>query len=127
MTAGSVSALRLQADADRALIVANLNNRRVAQLSSTRPGLVAEGRTWTDRAIFDEFLALRLRFNDVRLLWSDEWPVFSYCGWWVTVATFPGPVEANNWCRAQGFGPDNCFAKLVSTTAGPERLTLSRK
>lgn len=126
VTASSVSALRLQADADRAFIVANLNNRWVAQLSSKRPGLVAEGRTWADQAILDEFLALRLRFNDVRLLWSDEWPVFSYRGWWVTVAaaTFPGPVEANNWCRAQGFGPDNCFAKLVSTTAGPERTTL---
>ena len=43
VTASSVSALRLQADADRAFIVAKLNNRRVAQLSSTRPGLVAEG------------------------------------------------------------------------------------
>lgn len=126
VTASSVGALRLQADADRAFILANLNNRWVAQLSSKRPGLVAEGRTWTDPAILDEFLALRLRFNDVRLLWSDEWPVFSYRGWWVTVAaaTFPGPVEANNWCRAQGFGPDNCFAKLVSTTAGPERSTV---
>ncbi|MFE0748431.1 PQQ-binding-like beta-propeller repeat protein [Gordonia sp. NPDC058843] len=126
VTASSVSALRLQADADRAFILANLDNRWVAQLSSKQPGLVAEGRTWTDQAILDEFLALRLRFNDVRLLWSDEWPVFSYRGWWVTVAaaTFPGPAEANNWCRAQGFGPDNCFAKLVSTTAGPERTTL---
>ncbi|WP_406567007.1 outer membrane protein assembly factor BamB family protein [Gordonia metallireducens] len=122
----SVNALRVQADADRAFILANLNNRWVAQLSSKRPGLVADGRTWDDQAILDEFLALRLRFNDVRLLWSDEWPVFSYQDWWVTVAaaTFPGPVEANNWCRTQGFDPDHCFAKLVSTTAGPEGSTL---
>ncbi|MDV6307051.1 outer membrane protein assembly factor BamB family protein [Gordonia amicalis] len=126
VTATSVDALRLQADADRAFILANLNNRWVAQLSSKRPGLVADGRTWDDQAILDEFLALRLRFNDVRLLWSDEWPVFSYQGWWVTVAaaTFPGPVEANNWCRTQGFDPDHCFAKLVSTTAGPDGSTL---
>ncbi|TSD96166.1 PQQ-binding-like beta-propeller repeat protein [Gordonia rubripertincta] len=122
----SVNALRVQADSDRAFILANLNNRWVAQLSSKRPGLVADGRTWNDQAILDEFLALRLRFNDVRLLWSDEWPVFSYQGWWVTVAaaTFPGPVEANNWCRTQGFDPDHCFAKLVSTTAGPDGSTL---
>lgn len=126
VAATSVNALRLQADSDRAFIVANLNNRWVAQLSSKRPGLVAEGRTWNDQAILDEFLALRLRFNDVRLLYSDEWPVFSYQGWWVTVAaaTFPGPVEANNWCRTQGFDPDHCFAKLVSTTAGPDGSTL---
>ncbi len=128
VTATSVNALRLQADADRAFILANLNNRWVAQLSSKHAGLVADGRTWTDQAILDEFLALRLRFNDVRLLWSDEWPVFSYRGWWVTVAvaTFPGPVEANSWCRTQGFDPDHCFAKLVSTTAGPEGSTLYR-
>ncbi|MEO9327080.1 hypothetical protein [Gordonia aurantiaca] len=122
----SASALRLQADADRAFILADLDNRWVAQLSSKRPGLVADGRTWDDPAILDEFLALRLRFNDVRLLYSDEWPVFSYSGWWVTVAaaTFPGPLEANNWCRAQGFDPDHCFAKLIRTTGGPEGTTL---
>ncbi|WP_312028799.1 outer membrane protein assembly factor BamB family protein [Gordonia paraffinivorans] len=126
VTASSANALRLQADSDRAFILANLNNRWVAQLSSKRPGLVADGRTWDDQAILDEFLALRLRFNDVRLLYSDEWPIFSYSGWWVTVAaaTFPGPAEANNWCRAQGFDPDHCFAKLIRTTGGPEGTTV---
>src|SRR5690606_2503267 len=65
---------------------------------------------------------LRLRFNDVRLLYSDEWPIFSCSGWWVTVAaaTFPGPAAANSWCRAQSFDPDHCFAKLIRTTGGPE-------
>ncbi|MDL9937778.1 PQQ-binding-like beta-propeller repeat protein [Gordonia sp. ABSL1-1] len=125
LSATSVSALRLQADSDRAFIVGNLNNRWVAQLSSKRPGLNAEGRIWDEPAILDEFLALRLRFNDVRLLYSDEWSVFSYKGWWVTVAaaTFPGPDAANNWCRTQGFDSDHCFAKLISTTAGSEGST----
>ena len=40
VTASSANALRLQADSDRAFILANLNNRWVAQLSSKRPGLV---------------------------------------------------------------------------------------
>ncbi len=125
VAATSVDALRLQADSDRAFILANLNNHWVAQLSSKRPGLVADGKTWDNQAILDEFLALRLRFKDVRLLYSDEWSVFSYKGWWVTVAaaTFPGPDAANNWCRAQGFDRDHCFAKLVSTTAGPDGST----
>lgn len=118
-------ALRRQANADRSFIMTNLNNRWVAQLSSKRPGLVADGKTWTNADILDEFLALRLRFNDVRLLWSDEWPVFSYHGWWVTVAaaTFPGPDAANSWCSQQSFDPGHCFAKLISTTAGPENST----
>ncbi|MCH5643188.1 MULTISPECIES: PQQ-binding-like beta-propeller repeat protein [unclassified Gordonia (in: high G+C Gram-positive bacteria)] len=125
ITATSVDALRVQANSDRAFILANLNNRWVAQLSSKRPGLNAEGRIWDNQAILDEFLALRLRFSDVRLLYSDEWPVFSYKGWWVTVAaaTFPGPDQANNWCRAQGFDKEHCFAKLVSSTAGPDGST----
>ncbi len=124
--ASAGDALRTQANSDRAFILANLNNRWVAQLSSKRPGLVAEGRTWDDQAILDEFLASRLRFSDVRLLWSDEWSVFSYSGWWVTVAanTFPGPDDANTWCRTQGFDPDHCFAKMISTSAGPEGSTL---
>ena len=118
-------ALRRQANADRAFILSNLNNRWVAQLSSKRPGLVADGKTWTNADILNEFLALRLRFSDVRLLWSDEWPVFSYQGWWVTVAaaTFPGPDAANSWCPQQGFDREHCFAKFVSSTAGPENST----
>lgn len=125
LTAASVDALRVQANSDRAFILTNLNNRWVAQLSSKRPGLNAEGRIWDNQAILDEFLALRLRFSDVRLLYSDEWPVFNYRGWWVTVAaaTFPGPDAANNWCRAQGFTKDHCFAKLISSTRGPEGST----
>ncbi|GAA1087884.1 outer membrane protein assembly factor BamB family protein [Tsukamurella spumae] len=120
-----LSALRIQADSDKAFILGSLNNRWVAQLSSKRVGLVADGRTWDEKAILDEFLALRLRFADVRLLYSDEWPVFNYQGWWVSVAaaTFPGPDEANQWCRSNGFDRDHCFAKLVSSTASPEGST----
>lgn len=121
-------ALRAQADSDRAFILANLNNRWVAQLSSKRPGLYADGKTWDNQAILDEFLGLRLRFNDVRLLYSTEWSVFSQPGWWVTVAalTFPGPDQANAWCSAQGFDGDHCFAKLVSTTASADGSTRYR-
>lgn len=128
ISATTGNALRAQADSDRAFILANLNNRWVAQLSSKRPGLVADGRTWDNQAILDEFLANRLRFSDVRLLYSDEWSVFSYRGWWVTVAalTFPGPDQANAWCVQQGFDGEHCFAKLISTTAPPDGSTRYR-
>jgi hypothetical protein len=129
LPAATADALRRQANSDRAFIVANLNNRWVAQLSSKQRGLVADGRVWSDQAILDEFLALRLRFSDVRLLWSGEWSVFSDPSWWVTVAaaTFPGPAEANAWCGAQGFDGDHCFAKLISTTAPPDGSTVYRR
>ncbi len=118
-------ALRSQADSDRSFITTKLNGHWLAQLSSKRAGLEADGKVWDDCAILHEFLALRLRFVDVRMLWSDEWSVFSDPGWWVTVAaaTFPGPDDANGWCRQQGFDRDHCFAKLVSTSAGPDGST----
>lgn len=120
-----LSALRRQANADRAFIEEHLDDRWVAQLSSKRPGLRADGKVWDEQAILEEFLELRLRFSDVRLLYSDEWPVFSEPGWWVTVAaqTFSGPEAALSWCRAEGFGRDHCYAKLISTTAGPQNTT----
>ncbi len=118
-------ALRSQADSDRSFIMTSLNGHWLAQLSSKHAGLVADGQVWDDCAILHEFLALRLRFNDVRMLWSNEWSVFSDQGWWVTVAaaTFPGPDDANAWCRQQGFDNEHCFAKLVSTSAGPDGST----
>jgi len=118
-------ALRSQADSDRSFIMSKLNGHWLGQLSSKRAGLVADGKVWDDCAILDEFLALRLRFVDVRMLWSDEWSVFSSQGWWVTVAaaTFPGPDDANAWCRQQGFDNEHCFAKLISTSAGSDGST----
>ena len=118
-------ALRSQADSDRSFITTKLNGHWLAQLSSKHAGLVAEGKTWDDCAILHEFLALRLRFTDARMLWSSEWSVFSDQGWWVTVATatFPGPDDANAWCRQQGFDNEHCFAKLISTSAGPDGST----
>lgn len=74
-------ALRSQADSDRSFITTKLNGHWLAQLSSKHAGLVADGKVWDDCAILNEFLALRLRFTDVRMLWSDEWSVFSYPGW----------------------------------------------
>ncbi|MCV7258930.1 outer membrane protein assembly factor BamB family protein [Mycobacterium shimoidei] len=118
-------ALRSQADSDRSFIMTKLNGHWLAQLSSKHAGLEADGKVWDDCAILHEFLALRLRFTDVRMLWSNEWSVFSEPGWWVTVAaaTFPGPDEANVWCQQQGFDNEHCFAKLVSTSAGPDGST----
>ncbi len=118
---------RLQeiAQRDRGDLADGLNNRWAAQLSAKQPGVFAEGRTWTDADILAEHEQLRSRFPQSRLVMSTQWPVFSLQGWWVTVMAggFSTPDAANDWCRTNGFSPDHCFAKLISTSATSEGST----
>lgn len=119
------AALRRQVEADEVYVDQQLVNRWVSQLSSKRPGLVADGRTWDDRAILEEFFAFRARYPQARLLYSSQWPVFSQPGWWVTVGgeVFAGPEQALSWCRSEGYDRDHCFAKLISRSGGPQNST----
>ncbi|GAY17827.1 PQQ-binding-like beta-propeller repeat protein [Mycobacterium sp. shizuoka-1] len=114
----SFDALRALATADRPFVAANLADRWVPQLSSKRPGLVADGITWDNAATLREHLDLRLRYPEVRLLYSGDWSTFSSPDFWVTVAgvTFADPDSALGWCRDHGFDREHCYAKLVSTT-----------
>ncbi|MFF0490898.1 hypothetical protein ACFYTQ_17915 [Nocardia sp. NPDC004068] len=130
----ALDALRAQADADRAVIAQDLADRWVPQLSSKRIGLVApdvDGRvvTWSAVEILNQHLRLRLRYPEVRLLWSDEWQTFDLRGWWVTVAgvTFPDAAPANGWCDDHGIVADECFAKLVSNTRDSAGTTRYRR
>ncbi|AQA01790.1 hypothetical protein BVC93_04320 [Mycobacterium sp. MS1601] len=106
------------ARADRPFVASRLADRWVPQLSSKRPGLVADGITWSNSSTLREHLDLRARFPEVRLLWSGEWSTFSEGDWWITIAgvTFPDEVGALTWCRDNGLDRDHCYAKLVSTT-----------
>lgn len=119
------AALRRQVEADEVYVDQELVNRWVSQLSSKRPGLVADGRTWDDRAILEEFFAFRAKYPQARLLYSSQWPVFSQPGWWVTVGgeVFAGPEQALSWCRSEGYDRDHCFAKLISRSGGPQNST----
>lgn len=111
-------ALRAIADADRPTVTADLADRWVPQLSSKRPGLVAEGRVWDNSATLEEHLALRLRFPDTRLVWTGEWSTFSFSDFWVTVSgsTFGDADSALGWCRSNNLDREHCYAKMVSTT-----------
>jgi serine/threonine kinase PknH len=51
---------------------AELADRRVPQLSSKRPGVVDNGVVWDDAMTLQEYLQLRQRYLDVRLLWSGD-------------------------------------------------------
>ncbi|MFC7961304.1 outer membrane protein assembly factor BamB family protein [Rhodococcoides kroppenstedtii] len=111
-------ALRAIADADRPTVTADLADRWVPQLSSKRPGLVAEGRVWDNSATLEEHLALRLRFPDTRLVWTGEWSTFSFSDFWVTVSgsTFGDADSALGWCRSNNLDREHCYAKMISTT-----------
>ena len=121
--------LRDQATADAADFRGALADRWAAQISAKRPGLYADGRTWDNQAILAEFESSRSRYPQVRLLDSSEWPVFSESGWWVTVSAqgFASADDALAWCRGNGLDKDHCFAKLISSSSGPEGSTLYQK
>lgn len=125
----SRDALREQADADAPFVRSELADRWVPLLSSKQPGLVADGVTWNNAEILREHLDLRLRYPEVRLMWSGDWSTFTERDWWVTAAgvTFSTPEGANAWCDSKGFATEHCFAKLVSTTHGVDGSTRYRK
>ncbi|MBN3458854.1 PQQ-binding-like beta-propeller repeat protein [Mycobacterium sp. DSM 3803] len=114
----SFDALRAIANADRPFVSSHLADRWVPQLSSKRPGLVADGIVWNNAETLREHLDLRLKYPEVRLLWTGDWSTFSAPDFWVTIAgvTFPDAVGALAWCRNHGIDRDHCYAKLVSTT-----------
>jgi hypothetical protein len=114
----SFDALRAIANADRPFVISQLTDRWVAQLSSKKPGIVADGITWDNAATLREHLQLRLQYPEVRLLWSGDWSTFSVPDFWVTVAgvTFPDAAGALRWCTSHNLDRDHCYAKLVSTT-----------
>jgi hypothetical protein len=114
----SYDALRAIANADRPFVTSTLADRWVPQLSSKRPGLVADGITWNNSETLREHLQLRLTYPEVRLLWSGDWSTFSATDFWVTIAgvTFADADGALGWCRGHNLDRDHCYAKLVSTT-----------
>ena len=121
--------LRWQVDHDRPSVTTDLVGKWVPQLSSKKPGLVADGITWDNRTTLEEFLKLRQKYSNAKLLFSDEWPVFDSGGsWWVTIVDTPysSAEEANAWCDAQGFDAEHCFAKYIDTKGPSEGTTVTR-
>ncbi|MEU6582472.1 hypothetical protein [Nocardia sp. NPDC046763] len=114
----SLAGLQATAGADQSVILRDLADRWVPQLSSKKLDLLAEGITWHHTDILAEHLRLRQRYPNARLLWSGTWSTFSYPDYWITIAgvAFPTSDGAIQWCAANGFDRDHCYAKLISTT-----------
>ncbi|OBK77858.1 serine/threonine-protein kinase [Mycobacterium sp. 1274761.0] len=109
---------------DRYVVSSQAEGLWVPQLSSKKVGLQAEGRTWHNASILQEYLSL-YQLYDAKLLWSGDWSVFDGSNWWITIAprTYATADGALQWCREKGFDRDHCLAKFISTTHGPAGTT----
>lgn len=102
-----------------------LTDQWVVQLSAKKPGLEANERTWDEEAILEEFEENQRRHPEAVLLWSGDWSSFRLADFWVTVLAEPydDPDEALATCTNLGLDRDNCFAKKLSKSEGPDGTT----
>jgi hypothetical protein len=123
------SALRQRARDDRTALAAVPDGYWVPQLSSKKVGLVADGVTYTEQAIWDDHTTIRGAVTGVALLWSGDYTTFKYDDYWVTVvASEPSetPDAANAWCDSHGYDRDHCYAKRISATGHFAQTTKNR-
>jgi hypothetical protein len=109
-------ALVAQSRAYDATVRARLEGLWSPQLSSKYEGLEANGKIWTPEAIWTEFQELRKRYPDALMIDSSTWSSYNRSHqFWVTSAgiAFPDAQGALDWCRAEGWDRDNCFAKRI--------------
>ncbi|MFF1608256.1 hypothetical protein ACFVYA_10790 [Amycolatopsis sp. NPDC058278] len=120
-------ALQQQAESDAAGVEA-LAGQWVPQLSSKAVGTRDNGTVYDNASILDHYRTLKSSYSSVLLLRSDSFSTFKRRGFWVVVMPEPASTgqAANSWCDTHGIDANNCFAKLLSHTAGPEGATLNR-
>lgn len=101
----------------------------VPQISSKSPGLVVDGVPYDEAQIWHDFRVAAAAYPDVALLRSDDYSSFQRGGFWVTIIATPFTTaeQANAWCDAYGFSPDDCFAKRLSHDEGPQGNTVPRR
>lgn len=100
----------------------------VPQLSSKRPGLVADGITYDYLHIWANFQQLRTQFPTALLIRSGDYVSFKSTDFYVTVVPqpFADGATANQWCDDAGLAPDDCYAKFLSHQGGSANTTLLR-
>lgn len=126
-TSGAAASLQAQVDADRSRVDV-LEGSWVPQLSAKHEGTVADGVSYDDESVWSHFTTLAARYPSTALLYSGDWSVFKGSDYWVAIypQAFATADGANAWCSAQGLPADDCFAKQLSHTAGPDGTTRPR-
>jgi eukaryotic-like serine/threonine-protein kinase len=123
--ADALQQLQQYAAGDRSLVLAQLSDRWIPQLSSkhsTEPWTFdsEDGTEYRNEQTLQEHLRLRQQYG-AKLLWSGDWTTYDHPDYWVTVVpeTFSDPSGVLSWCTSNGRDPDHCTAQMVSTTLGP--------
>ncbi len=124
----ALEALQRIAAEDEAAVEA-LGTSWTAQLSSKKPGTADDGIVYDS---YDDILALHLRhrarYPDALLVFSTDWPGSfgpSSRDYWVTLAGQSEPTTAPvlRWCRSEGWGEGDCWAKRLRRSGDPDANT----
>lgn len=125
----ALAALRRQARADDPA-VSTLEGSWVPQLSSKRAGTydAFDSKVFSLADLYQQFLALRLKYPNVRLLFSTDWDAYTLDGYWVVVAGVPfaRAGETNGRCTSRGIAASQCFAKRLIRDGAPLGTTRHR-
>ena len=121
-------AIQWQIKHDYPIVMNSLRGKWTPQLSSKQVGLVADGQTWTKRAILAEYLKTQQANPKAVIIDTSQWPVYDTGGWWVTLQgdTYSDGDQANAWCDAQGYDSDHCLAKRIESNGSPQGTTKTR-
>ena len=121
-------AIQWQIKHDYPIVMNSLRGKWTPQLSSKQVGLVADGQTWTKRAILAEYLRTQQANPKAVIIDTSQWPVYDTGGWWVTLQgdTYSDGDQANAWCDAQGYDSDHCLAKRIESNGTSQGTTKLR-
>ena len=121
-------AIQWQIKHDYPIVMNSLRGKWTPQLSSKQVGLVADGQTWTKRAILAEYLKTQQANPKAVIIDTSQWPVYDTGGWWVTLQgdTYSDGDQANAWCDAQGYDSDHCLAKRIESNGTSQGTTKLR-
>mgnify|MGYP001744723950 CR=1 FL=1 len=121
-------AIQWQIKHDYPFVMNSLRGKWTPQLSSKQVGLVADGQTWTKRAILAEYLKTQQANPKAVIIDTSQWPVYDTGGWWVTLQgdTYSDGDQANAWCDAQGYDSDHCLAKRIESNGTSQGTTKLR-
>lgn len=114
------AALQAQLATDRPAVEA-LVGQWVPQLSSKTYGMVANGITYDYLEIWQDFESISQAHPGALLAWSSDYSSFQLANYYVTLLpiSYSSGSQAAGWCTSNGLGPNDCYGKLISHTAGP--------
>jgi hypothetical protein len=123
--ASAEAALQQQLATDQPA-VESLVGQWVPQLSSKTYGMVVAGVTYDYLQIWQDFETISQAHPGALLLWSSNYSTFQLANYYVTIVptSYTSGSQAASWCTANGLGANDCYAKLISHTAGPKGATV---